>query len=429
MLLWKNCNDWDLIQRLAPSGAQFKAVDEVLGYYRNYPRSLSSRTRSNFVDGLRVIERGHTADPRVPNPHPDYSQGAPPHGRAAAKLHWLAWISGLALGVGENPCSLLDLVREEYAPNICPSVVAYHLFYGVPSPAGHSLTTWTQLWPALVAKVSVFLNALEVQAQAQGFAKRSQTVLEDLVRSHWQGSLPAQIGSLYVTQLELSVPLADLMFEAQVERLYADITLEENPIGALELPIEGNVLHSTVLADKIVTDSRAWCILGHFFGATIYSQRGIDQPQCHDQKGWLIFLQELWGLPDASLNGFYNSNSAEFAVLEPEMVIFQAAHQPLTVEVSETLPTIIVVKPADKDTLLEVIPTVAGTALAPVKVPVVNGIVTPQALRAMVTQASGFELCRVCVREGLLGQSIEAFDSLRARLAERGRFKSSAALT
>lgn len=61
--------------------------------------------------------------------------------------------------------------------------------------------------------------------------------------------------------------------------------------------------------------------------------------------------------------------------------------------------------------------TVGGVALRVVTVPVEQNIVRAQELRAALTSASGFELCRAAVREGLLGRPMAGPESLRERLA------------
>ena len=60
-----------------------------------------------------------------------------------------------------------------------------------------------------------------------------------------------------------------------------------------------------------------------------------------------------------------------------------------------------------------------GAPLGVVRVPSPDGVVDPRSLLRAACTASGFELARVAVREGLLGRPLDDGHDLRARLAER----------
>ena len=75
------CEDWDLWQRIARTGASFASVPEVLALYRLRPGSAVVTSRSLLRDGLRLIDQGHASDQRVPNPAAAHRAGSPPAGR------------------------------------------------------------------------------------------------------------------------------------------------------------------------------------------------------------------------------------------------------------------------------------------------------------------------------------------------------------
>jgi peptidoglycan/xylan/chitin deacetylase (PgdA/CDA1 family) len=118
-------------------------------------------------------------------------------------------------------------------------------------------------------------------------------------------------------------------------------------------------------------------------------------------------LQEIWARPDWPNERFYDPQSPEEAAAQR-----CAADGWFTVEVSADLPDLEVCGHE-----LDVVLTVGGVALGVVTVPVEQNIVRAQELRAALTSASGFELCRAAVREGLLGQPLAGPESLRERLA------------
>lgn len=435
----KTCEDWDLWQRLARAGANFGVVDEVLAYYQVQPHSLSSKARQFLQDALRVIERGHRPDPRVPNPHPDYVNGAPIEEEATAKLYVLVWAAGLVIGGGDDPEVLFDLLAQADSPELDATKVAYSLFYTVTTPTSQPLTAWTHLWPALAPKILKFLHDLERRTQSPGLAKRSQHILENLIRQQWQGHVPAQIGTLYFTQIEVTAPLPELQFAGGPERLYTELTLEGSPLGTMELSISGRTMSQDILADAIVSDCYAWLILGRFFVHTVYSYYTDDPEQAHERDGWVLFLRELWGIPDAPseqfYDPFYETPLGKFEPSPQRVTMSQTTPAPVSVEVSFPLPSFILENPDDRvleptsqagsseEHELEIVPTVAGIALMSVRVPAHAGTVTAQAIRAAVTETYGLELFRVAVREGLLGRSLQTSFSLRSRLAERAKSK------
>ena len=412
----RSCEDWDLWQRLARSGAAFAVVEAVLAYYHVQPNSLSSQSHQLLMDALQVIARGHTADPRVQKPHPSYAQGQPLQQLPKARLQWLSWAAGLRLGAGGDALPLLALLPNDRAPALDPHTVAYNIFHGVVLPNSQPLTAWSALWQVLELKLLNFLSALEAQSMAKGFAKRTQVILQHLVWEYWQGALPAEIGTAYLTKIEVTAPLPDFSVGCHIERFYSHIELEGTRLGSLELPVCDGWVPQTVLADAIAANF-AWVILERFLEHTVYSLQPSDRHQTvsehHHQMGWLTFLRDLWGMPQAAQGRFYSPMFFEFPGLS-QRIIYPEVSSKLQIEVSEALPTIVINAPA-----LDVVPTVGGVALGMVTVPVTHGIISAQALRTAVTQASGFELCRVCVREGLLGQALYAPGSLRSRLAKQ----------
>jgi peptidoglycan/xylan/chitin deacetylase (PgdA/CDA1 family) len=189
---------------------------------------------------------------------------------------------------------------------------------------------------------------------------------------------------------------------------------------------------SYVLADAITAEF-AWPILGRFFERTVYCDLSFEREplglslrrgdlrlagglpedegtfwaQAHNRVGWTVFLQEVWARPGWPHERFYDPQAPEEAAAQR-----CAADGWLTVEVSEDLPDLEVFSQE-----LDVVLTVGGVALGVVTIPVEENNVRAQELRAALTSASGFELCRAAVREGLLGRPMAGPASLRDRLA------------
>ena len=80
-----------------------------------------------------------------------------------------------------------------------------------------------------------------------------------------------------------------------------------------------------VLADAIAA-RYAWPILRSFFALDAYPARGLgDHATDHDRVGWEVFLQELWGCPEAASEGVFYDPTASLAESGVKAVAGRAA--------------------------------------------------------------------------------------------------------
>ncbi|QIR40005.1 glycosyltransferase [Tolypothrix sp. PCC 7910] len=404
------CEEWDLWQRIARTGARFGAVKEVMAFYRMRPGSLSRDGNQFFADAMRVLTQGYYPDPRVPKPLPQYAQGQPQETLPRARLHLSSWLAGLFLGQGEDARHLLKLLGDDCDPGLNPYWVADNIFESALLLNCQLPSAWIAIWPGIAETIKNFLLALEERSQAAGLARRTSNILERMVLQHAQITEPITIGITHAVNLELTELIENISLPESVERLYCVVQMAGCELGRLELPVCDGLVTSWVIKDAIASQF-AWSILGRFFQQTIYSP---SEQNSHDQIGWTTFLQQLWGLPDWTGDRFYDADFAAVAAART-----QAKSGSLVVEISEELTDIEVTLPE-----LEVIFTVGGVALGVITIPVKNNLVTAQTLRVALTTFGGFELCCACVREGLIGQSLNNPTPLRCRLAEAARSKS-----
>jgi peptidoglycan/xylan/chitin deacetylase (PgdA/CDA1 family) len=429
----KTCPDWDLWQRIARTGARFEAIPDVLARYRMRTSSAGVNGRQILADALRIIARGHAADPRVLHPSIEYANGAPIEQLAGAKLHFACWAAGLVIGSAGDACPLLAEVEEDREPALDPHMVALMVFESTVLPTCRALADWADVWPGVEPHIKRFFKALESQSMAPGLAIRAGNILERLILDNSMRPRPLTIGRTHATRVEITEPIADLFPGAPAERLLCALEIEGKSLGTVELPICDEMVPGRVIADAIVADY-AWTILGRFFERTLYPQLDVKRADngvsvwrgglcltdglkeyesefwmsAHNRIGWAVFLQEIWGRPDWSGSRFYDSKAVRDA--EPPTVVAGDWH---ALEVSNDLSNVAV-----SGSELTVVPMVGGVAVGAITVSTGQEVITADQLRIAMTEQAGFELCRAAVREGLLGKPLSAAPtSLRNRLA------------
>ncbi|TBR56728.1 hypothetical protein B4U84_28310 [Westiellopsis prolifica IICB1] len=428
----RTCEDWDLWQRIARTGTHFSETSEVLAHYRIRTDSSSTNALQLLIDGFQVITQGHGPDPRVQNPHPDYVNGQPIDRLSSAKLNWLCYCAGLALGSGEDARPLLDWIQDIRNPELLSVGNVRSILYALPLPTCPPLSEYHKFWQNLEAPINDFLTALENHLSATGLVHRARPHMERIILEDAVKVRPVTVGNTHAIRVEVTEPIQDLLTPSSTERLHCTIELEGEWLGILELPVFDGIVFGRVLGDAIAAKF-AWPILGRFFEHVIYPDFNIKKEleglaiqrdnlcladglpegeqfwtQAHEKVGWTVFLQEIWGYSDWSQNVFYQQNTVQKETTKRLVV-----NDCLVVEVSDELFDVEV-----SGNSLNIVVTVGGAVIGGFIMPVQSGIVSAQKLRSTILLESGFELCRAAVREGLLGRSLTEKIPLRDRLVE-----------
>ena len=418
------CEDWDLWQRVARTGARFAAVDKVLADYCVRSKLGPEKARKWLASALRVLHMGHAADPRLcpENAHP---VGMPPAMLPAAVLYYTCW---LAAAAEIDRADIKDLIH---------TIAAYQKVEYEPEVIAECI---------LEAHRSASLNKKDQVAYWQGACSITEEICCNLeaeglitpagpsVMRAWERSaiqaLPRPrawlLGASYAICLETTDSIPDVQTPREADRLYCSVTYNRVELGTLELPVCDGFVSRYVLQDAIAAEF-AWPILGHYFHSTVYgslerSSDGSDSwsrngctfatgihgndPWFHDKIGWAVFLQELWNRPCWTGEQFYEGGWQEDD-LDPVQ-----CGSSLVVEVSDEIRGIICEFPE-----LELAITIGGASLGVLNVPVREGRVSAKALISAISLYGGMELCRLAVRQTLVGKPV-AGESLRERLAE-----------
>lgn len=422
---WQTCEDWDLWLRIVRTGARFGAVRESLAIYRVRRRSASMNGADMARGSIALVNLGHGPDPRVPNPKPEYADGAPPERAPAARLTALAWPAGLTMGQGEDACALLDLVPTECAPGLDPYELAASLFESMILPSSLPRTAWIDLWPDQSERIARFLSALERQSGAVKLTARTMRQLEQLILSHLPPRRSITIGTIRSITLEATSPLLDIRSDREVERIVCNVLLGGNSIGKIFLPLCDGFLAAEVLADAIASEF-TWHLLDPYMERTMFKSPGRCRTPIVQfgrkavraagrmMKGkrkefeswalasmqWVALVRELF-TPDAAGRG----------------MSVEAPSGRIALEISHPIPTVSLRTP-----ILEVVVHMGGVPFGVVDVAATANCATPRQIRRAVIDACGFELCRLTVREAVVGRSMSDWlppGELLARNAEK----------
>lgn len=433
----RTCEDWDLWQRIARMGCRFGAVREALACYRTRPGSASMNAAQLVSDGRKVIERGYSTDPRLAAPREEYAEGLKDDDHRATLLYTVAWAAGLAVGGGIDATPLLDLVDTSPGVTLDTSGVAGCIFCCAMLPAALPTTAWADQFSRVDPLLSKFLEALESRIRQKGLARSTSLHLMRMAMDISTRPRPFTVGRVHAVRIDITAPIPDFRLPETVERLHAILVIGDQPLGVLELPVIDGAMPAEVLADAIAAEY-AWPILERFFARSLYPsfhttkddagwsvRRGertlaagisgngtLSWTAAHEHIGWTVFLQEAWGAPDLLDADFYSS--------APDRVTPENALRPtsgsdwITVEISEPLHPALLLEPGTMAVL-----TVGGVPVAQAALASDTNTISAGALRAALNNEAGYELCRACVREGLLGTSFDDATPLRARLAAR----------
>jgi hypothetical protein len=180
----QTCEDWDLWQRIARTGAWFGTVREKLAAYRIRPGSATRNSRQLLADGLQVLTRGHSADPRMPQRHPMYPQGFPSDQLARNKFNLLCACAGYMIGRGEDAHVLLEMLKEDRCSALHPYEVAMALFVHTMVSTCQPRSEWYGQWPGLAQTLEEFLKGLESRSRTPRLVFRVRLLLEGLIAKY-----------------------------------------------------------------------------------------------------------------------------------------------------------------------------------------------------------------------------------------------------
>lgn len=410
--------DFDLWRRVARTGARFAAVPDTLVTYRMRANHDWFDPERYMRDGFAVLHRDYASNTHLsigPN-------------ELCANLHYmLLYAAGMEIARGRSFHGLFPLAKKllrdaglPVAAMLDPETSANLLLAAIPLTLGQPQAEWPSLWPRHEAAITDLFARTEALLGSPGLAFGASRALERKLTSfHAADGL---IGGTMIATIAADAPIL-VEPPAGALILLARITYAGEALGEIALPICDGRIDPDVVADAIVAQF-AWTILGRYCARHLYPRLGRDEmerrraseagplpasprsddPALHDAIGWSSLLIALWG------------DSEDIYAPLAEVAFDDTPSARLRIELGAPLQTL--EAPGDA-ALIEL--RSAGGSEGLFLVPAEAGRISPKRIAAAITQTLGFDLCRIVVRDALIGVSADDGASIAERLARKPR--------
>ena len=241
----RTCEDWDLWQRVARTGASFVCVPQALAFYRMSQSSLTRNILPMIADARVVIARGFASDERVKKPVPAYAAGANSGlGRPELALSFFTlWCAAHEAGRSLFSKDVFEAgAVADFADNV--AIVAEVIFDALVVGARCTPADLASRWQEIGPSVRSLLAFLE-QASSPGSARRVQYALERRILSSVRSGQLITLDLTAKANVNLRHP-ERLNFPATVDRLILEFHSGTAELGRAEIPVFGPVQPSDI---------------------------------------------------------------------------------------------------------------------------------------------------------------------------------------
>jgi len=432
------CPDWDLWQRIARKGCTFGLLPETLSFYNIRPHSASNNGEQLLKDGLRVIERGHTSDPRVSNPLMKYENGLDDISSKHQKIYQLCWCAGLLLGSATEPSFLIQYLKNEFpCPDLDRNEFAKAIYNSCILPLAVHPSQWISIWPGIENNLDSFLYNMDSISGAWGFARHTKDSIIRLILEKCNYESPVYIGSKVGITLNITESIEDIVIKQNYNELFLKLTINDDFIGSVEIPVFNGRVSAEMIKDSISSEY-SWIILRIYYENNIYKELNFAENEgkfnvekkeetlyeaisldtnniiidFHNQYGWEFFIKELF---NQLINNTKESNITKV------LYINSLNHNELKLDIIDGLNDI----PIEKENLkVKVVVKLAGIYLGFFNQDTEEGYLKAKDIYTNIVQKIGYELCRIAVREGLIGRKFNKSFSLISKLRNMAKHRS-----
>ena len=338
------CEDWDLWQRLARTGARFTSVDTELVRYRLHPGSESSDIRRMVDDAIRMIDRGHGPDHRLDGVAQRHSDGSPAHEGPAIRLAYLGWAAGVLIGRGEPGLDLLDRLGPNPVGRADGTGFGEGLFPAILQGGLRDREDWFDLCLDAHERVAAFALAVAQRLASPGFERQILLGFEATVIARAPFIGRRTIGRTVGIRLDLEAPVEDVTLPDSVERMVIHPMYAGRTESTVTLPVFDGFVPAEVIRDAIAA-ATAWPLLRSFFEANLRplltfernaeNRWRVARGDCviardwggdperigelHDEVGWTLLIQEVLGDPTLTNQRLYDGSRATIETQTEEL--------------------------------------------------------------------------------------------------------------
>ncbi len=403
------CEDWDFWQRIARAGARFGCVKETLAFYRMSQGSLSRNGTAFFSAAIRVLRQGYTTDKRVKTSVANYKEGLRSGDLVQREYYWASWCAGMLILQNKDAGLLLKSISSSPSSRLDAIVIADNLIDSVCRAACQEHSAFVSLWHQNEAAHLSFLQLLEEQSETTGLANEVTRQLARRSLPYADSSKRYSLSQIFIEGIDIAKPIGDLLAPANTTHAIFIVSYSGQHLGNIELPVIDGVVSAYVLKDAIA-DQLSWKVLGCFFKQTAaksLTELAIGTDDCNtdnfeelqDRFGWQLFLNQLWKEKKETSPGDKRGKAN------------WQGRQELQIEISADLPVI-----KSKTTDFPVTLTAGGIPFGRFQVKGATNIISPLDWQNMIEANYGFELCKVAVREAVIGHHPEKPHTIGERL-------------
>jgi glycosyltransferase involved in cell wall biosynthesis/peptidoglycan/xylan/chitin deacetylase (PgdA/CDA1 family) len=430
--------DWQLWQRIARRGARFAHWPGTIAFYQQRPDSRSADASALCAAAMQRIAEAHTGA-GVPSDW-RHASGRPAHEEQGARLAYLMWVVGTCVAEGADPTPLLSHIAPDSA-DIDAGPAADTIVRALRVSHARSGTRAATLSAHEISRLGNFADALEAHLAALGLASALRNAVHSRVVP-WLiapgAPSSATLGATHGERVEITSPITDVRVPSGAERLVILPTIAGEPLEPIDLPAFDAVVPQLVVRDAIA-DRHAWRILGRFLEPLVYDRcdwrtdqedvsawldgrclaRGLPQADAehraalHDVAGWALFLDATRSEGDDrrdTTSAAADGVSRAVAATVTDRGVAHAGDDWVEVELLNGVP---VLPPPSRDCTVALTLCGAGVSVFSLRP---EDTSTAEVMRQRLTDLAGFELCRVAVRETLIGAPWAGATSLSAHL-------------
>lgn len=248
------CEDWDLWQRLARTGARFRRASGPIAEYWLNPGSLSTNVSAHLTGAVAVIRRGHGIDPRLVGS--TALPAAPEQDRAEAETSIMFWLLGRAIGAQTDLRDLLDVGRFDVDRGFGPLRAAHTILDGILQGRADPQPDWAAVWAHRRAPLASALATVEGRFPLPKFADAILDHCDWLLARQRPAGQTGLFGRVAARNVAWTDTPRDMALPAGAERVSAHVMVGDRRIGTFE-----------AAADRLLSAQRLTVILGDFASA------------------------------------------------------------------------------------------------------------------------------------------------------------------